>query len=295
MYLSRVTINILLFSCATNGIAENDTLQMNAIQTGHTDTFLYQYLENQYIEPVSSNLLYGSPHLLETTQYPVASPHVSYVPNDWMLLVLVISLLFLSVAWYNFHPRVALSIKAFFALRFFYQLDKEAGLFREAHTYFLYANFLMVIALLFYQVLHQYDLLHEFGHYHPLAVYGIILVTLILLYALKVLIIKMIAWVFNTRKANMIYVENIFVSNMFAGLLLLPVVFYNAFTPSLFNLFIMMGVLVVINSYKLLRGLMFSYAASGFSVYYLFLYLCGVELAPLLVIYKMLTIYLQVS
>jgi hypothetical protein len=290
MYLSRVTVIILLLFYAADGIAQGDSLQMNTIHAGYADTLSYPY-----IEPVSSNLFYGSPHLLVTTEYPEASPQVSYVPNDWMLLVLVISMLFLSVAWYNFHPHVALLIKAFFALRFFYQFDKESALFREAHIYLLYTNFLMVIALLLYQGLHQYDLLNEFGHYHPLAIYGIILATLILLYALKVVIVRLIAWIFNTRKANRIYVENIFVSNIFTGLLLLPVVFYNAFTPSLFNLFIMLGLLVVINLYKFLRGLMLSYAASGFSVYYLFLYLCGIELAPLLVIYKMLTIYLQVS
>lgn len=290
MKLARVAVAILLLFLCMEGFAEHHATADRIMPEGHDEVI--SYAEN---EPVSSSIYYGSPHELKAHTYPDIIPLTSSDPNDWILLVLAVCLLLISVAWYNFSPRMALSLKAFFVLRYFYQLDKEAMFFRETHTYLLTINFLLVAAMLFYQVLDHYTHLALPFYYHPLLMFGVLLIALILFYIIKTILIQLLAWIFITEKSSFIYLENIFLSNIFTGLILLPLVFYNAFSPSLTNIYVMLALLLVINVFKLLRGSMMSYAASGFSLYYLFLYLCGVELAPLLIIYKLMTIYLTVS
>lgn len=290
MKFTRLTVAILLLFLVTKGLAENYSTAVHTMPEGFSETL--RYADNK---PVSSSVFYGSPHKLEAQAYPDIIPYTSGDSNDWILIVLFVNLLLISLAWYNFGVRIAFSIKAFFALRYFYQLDKEALFFRETHTYLLTANFLLVVALLFYQGLDYFDHLGSYAHLHPLIIFGVLLVAFILFYILKAMVIKLIAGIFSTEKASFIYLENIFLSNIFLGLILLPLVFYNAFTPSLANIYAMLVLLLAINLFKLLRGFLLSHTASGFSVYYLFLYLCGVELAPLLIIYKVLTLYLTAS
>ena len=290
MNIARLTVAILLLFLVAEGVAEKDLIVVHAMPEGYAETL--RYAESK---PVSSSHFYGGPHKLEATVYPDIIPFTSADSSDWVLIVLLACMLLISVASYNFSARMAFSIKAFFALRFFYQLDKESMFFRDTPTYLLIANFLLVIALLFYQVLDYYNHLAHFAHFHPLIIFGVLLMAFILFYTIKAMAIKLLAWIFSTEKASFIYLENIFLSNIFLGLILLPIVFYNAFTPSLTNIYVMLALLLAINLYKLLRGSLLAYATSGFSVYYLFLYLCGVELAPLLVIYKVLTIYFTAS
>ncbi len=290
MNFAGLTVATLLLFLCMESFAEHYASTAHAIQDGYAEAI--SYAEN---EPVSSSILYGSPHKLEPQAYPDVIPLTSTDSRDWMLLVLIVCLLLLAVSWYNFSARTAFSLKAFFAVRYFYQLDKEAMFFRDTPTYLLTANFLLVAALLSYQVMDYYNHLAFLSHYRPLLIFGVLLMAFILFYIIKAMLIKLLAGIFSTGKASFIYLENIFLSNIFLGLILLPLVFYNAFTPSLTNIYVMLALLLAINLYKLLRGSLLAYAASGFSVYYLFLYLCGVEFAPLLIIYKVLTMYLPAS
>ncbi len=290
MKFIRLTVAILLLFLFVDGFPVQPATAVDTTTEGYAETL--RYAEN---ETVSSSVFYGSPHKLEPRAFPDIMPFSSADSNDWMLILLFVCLLLISVAWYNFSARFAFSLKAFFALRYFYQLHKEGAFFRETHTYLLTANFLIVVSLLFYQVMDYYSLLDHLSLFHPLSIFGFLVIGFVLFYAIKSIVIKILAWIFSTEKASIIYLENVFVSNIFLGLILLPLVFYNAFTPSLVNIYAMFALLLAINLYRLLRGSLLSYAASGFSPYYLFLYLCGVELAPLLIIYKVLTIYFPAS
>ncbi len=281
---------LIIFALASNA---GDHLVQDSITFGVAPNQNHEVIHETHNQPISSTLFYGTPHLLATEDQLIGKPRETAPGNEWMLLVIFVSTLCLAFAGFHFAPGMALTIKAVVGLRFFYQLVKDAQLLRQANSYLLFVNYLMVIALLFYQVWNQFfpDGESELGK--PFMIYGIVLLAFVVFFMLKTLIVYLIAWVFNTQKASFMYIEHIFVSNVFIGLLFLPLVSYNAFTPSLSNINVMMVLFLLANIYKLIRGAILSYAASGFSTYYLFLYLCGIELAPLLVIYKLLFTYLS--
>ncbi len=240
----------------------------------------------------SSEAFYGNPHLLPVDAEGVMIPLENGTLNDWMLPVIIFGLLLFSIAWYNFAPRVKQSMKATVSLRFFYLVHKEGTFFRETPTYLLFGNFLLTASLLVYQSLQYLALWSQWTTVHPLVEYALLLLALLLFYPLKLGMIRFLAWVFGTQQASHLYSENLFITNNMLGLLLLPLVFYNAFNLSAWLVFFMWIMLIIIYVFKVIRGAYLANRESGFSVYYLFLYLCAVELAPLFVIGKAVTIYL---
>ncbi len=239
----------------------------------------------------SSEAFYGNPHLLPVDAEGVMIPVENGTLNDWMLPVIILGLLFFSIAWYNFSPRVKQSMKATVSLRFFYLIDKEGTFFRETPTYLLFGNFLLTASLLVYQSLQHQDVWPQWMSGQPVAEYALLLLALLLFYPLKLGMIRFLAWVFGTHRASHIYSENLFMTNNMLGLLLLPLVFYNAFNLSAWLLFFMWVMLIIIYVFKVIRGAYLANQESGFSLYYLFLYLCAVELAPLCIIGKAVIIY----
>ena len=241
---------------------------------------------------VSSAFLYGDPHHLAPLGKIEPIQRKDPVFYEWQLYVLLFALFCLALAKYFFPGRLKIMMQSVFSMRLFLQADKENIVLTETPGYLLKINFLLCVSLLLFQTLDYYDLIPADGILHPLLIYAFIAVMAVCFYFLKHLMIRFLAWMFDTHSTSKAYFNNIFVVNHFAGLALLPLVFYQAFNPLSHAVHVAWILLIIINLYKIIRGAMLGHALADFSGYYLFLYLCGVELAPLLIIGKAASVYL---
>jgi len=123
---------------------------------------------------------------------------------------------------------------------------------------------------------------------------GIFAVVLSVLYGVKMLSLRFTGWLTGFKKAADTYIFIIFLINKILGILLLPFIVIIAFgTPVLqypvllISLILIMLMLLMrfLRSYGLLRR---EIKVSGF---HFFVYMTGVELLPLLLIYKTVLIY----
>lgn len=108
-------------------------------------------------------------------------------------------------------------------------------------------------------------------------------------YTGKFLILKIIGWLFDLDREMATYIFNIFIINNVVGLILVPIVALMAYNPSINVYFLTILSLVLIGIaffYRIIRGLLSGMTHSGFSPLYLFLYLCTLEIAPLLVLIR---------
>lgn len=126
--------------------------------------------------------------------------------------------------------------------------------------------------------------------------YGAALVLAI--YLGKFIILKVIGWIFNVGNATDTYIFVIFMVNKMVGIGLVPVLIlmafpYGSFLPVIITLaFIMLALALVyrfIISYKPIRN------EIKVSRFHFFIYLCAFEIAPLLLIYKVLLIFVERS
>ncbi|WP_276480437.1 DUF4271 domain-containing protein [Paraflavitalea pollutisoli] len=114
----------------------------------------------------------------------------------------------------------------------------------------------------------------------------------------KFIILKVVGWIFNVSNATDTYIFVIFMVNKMIGILLLPVLFmiafpYQQFLPVILTLaFITLGLALVyrfIIAYKPIRN------EIKVSRFHFFIYLCAFEIAPLLLIYKVLLNFVERS
>ena len=119
---------------------------------------------------------------------------------------------------------------------------------------------------------------------------------LVVIYLGKFVILKFSGWVFNISRASDTYIFVVFLVNKMLGIFLLPFLIVITFAGTALReivitiSFVMVFVLLVyrvVAAYRPVRN------EIKLTPFYFFLYLCAFEIAPLLLIYKVLLSYLE--
>jgi len=116
------------------------------------------------------------------------------------------------------------------------------------------------------------------------------------IYLVKFLVLKFIGWVFSISRATDIYVFIVFLVNKMLGIFLLPFLIMITFSgPGIREIFITisLAMVFVLWSYRVLAAYRPIRNEIKLTPFYFFLYLCAFEIAPLLLIYKVLFTYLE--
>ena len=117
---------------------------------------------------------------------------------------------------------------------------------------------------------------------------------LLLIYMVKFIVLKLMGWIFNISKATDTYIFIVFMINKIIGILLIPFIVILSFSGRpvqeimvtiSFCLVAFLFIYRFIASYPIIRH------EIKVSIFNFFLYLCAFEIAPLLLIYKVLLTY----
>jgi hypothetical protein len=119
---------------------------------------------------------------------------------------------------------------------------------------------------------------------------------LLLIYLAKYIVISFTGWVFNTKDAAMEYRFVVFLINKLLGIILLPLLFLIAYADNkIQNISITIVICIAVFSLAIRYLVSLARIRKNLSItaFHFFIYLCAVEIMPLLVIYKVL--FLQTS
>jgi hypothetical protein len=106
----------------------------------------------------------------------------------------------------------------------------------------------------------------------------------------RLLLLNIAGIVFNRTRILREYLYNIFIFNKLTGIAILPLIFLLVYTRGVLQeLFFWLTLITVccIFLMRLIRGVVFSYRKEVL-IFYLFLYLCALEIAPLVLLYRWL-------
>jgi hypothetical protein len=106
----------------------------------------------------------------------------------------------------------------------------------------------------------------------------------------RLILINIAGFLFNKVKIMREYLYNIYIFNKLSGLLTLPLMFLLVYTKGLLQEVFFIIVIFVLSSIvimRLIRGVVFSYRKEVL-FFYMFLYLCALEIAPLVLLYRWL-------
>jgi hypothetical protein len=119
---------------------------------------------------------------------------------------------------------------------------------------------------------------------------------LVLLYLLKYLILKIVGWIFNLNRAVDIYLFVVFMTNKVIGCFLLPFLILITFSGEvLTEIGITLSIIMVclFYVYRFIASYSTLHKEIKISGLHFILYLCAFEIAPLVLIYKVLVAYLE--
>lgn len=153
--------------------------------------------------------------------------------------------------------------------------------------------FLFTISLFIGQVVDHLGLKVQIS---KVALYSVIIMVLIVMYLVKTALIRFLGFVFKTGKEAAEYSSSIFIFLNVLGLFMLPIVICLAFVKQINpNVFIYTGYFIILGflCVRLIRGLVIGFNSNRVSKFYLFLYLCTLEIIPLVILIKLFKIYIE--
>lgn len=207
--------------------------------------------------------------------------------ETWVVGVLVFLALFLGVVRYTFPNDLSLLIQAYYQEMILNQISKEDNLLISWPSIFLFVLSGLSLGLFIYLAL----LSGQWGSYPYGGVddFLFISVVIMVLFALKILCLRFVGIFFEGQKTVRQYVVVLYLSYFNAGLIGLPAALTLAFLP--FEsaswlvpviAFLVMA-LLIFRVFKFLASMLYNYR---FSKFYLFVYLCSLEIAPILILLK---------
>jgi len=229
---------------------------------------------------------YSGDNLLHPEEFRIMPLEAQKTPL-WIFWLLILCLGGLSYARMYFPYRSRQYFKALIGNRNFNQMEREGGYFDEPPAWIFFVNFVLVFSLLVVQTILHTGHSINFGDISKLSLLLITALLVLSFFFFKYLITGFIAWVFQNQAANSAYTRNIYLFNNLVGILILPVVIYYAYNPSLAALYTGWVIVGALNVLKVYRGVAIANNRSAFSPYYLILYLCTVECIPILLIAKL--------
>jgi len=205
--------------------------------------------------------------------------------QDWIALVLLVSVAIFAFARYNFGRRMGQLLKACFLPRAVAHLYREGNPFNEQVTLALGAIYLLTSSLFIFVVLDYFNWLPT-GLVDDEWIYVTILGANSVYWLLKAAANRMLAHIFKTYDATGSYLLNNLLFNLTLGLLLLLLLPFMVYTGSEFIIKAGLYLAAALLVYKVFRGIMVGISITRFPLFYLFLYITALELAPILLIVK---------
>ena len=217
---------------------------------------------------------------------PVVPSHRSSEPSHrytpLSMIVSFIGLILVTLGINVDRSRFAKLTKAFYntnALKGLHRTRKGSITLQDV---LLYVAFFVNVSLFAYLVLKDAPSSARYNSW------GMIILALAGIYLLRHIFQNVLSYTFLFEDQSRLHGFSIMVHNLMVGIAVLPILIALQFGPENYQVFIYIGLIIIGLGYMLRqgKGLLLSTSIRGFNVMYFFIYLCAVEIAPILILLK---------
>lgn len=211
----------------------------------------------------------------------------SRVNEDWITIHIVLALTVFAWTRIFYYNRLKQVFRSFFGIRFQGMMMREGNVLRERISIALMIVFLISASLAIYLVFTRLmewpsDQLKSFR------LFSLIMLIVIFFWILKNISNIIVGNVFQNPVILSDYLVTNFVFNIVTGSVLLPVLVLAVYVPSIEMVYLAAMIWVLFFLYRLIRLLVSSLSYTKFSLFNRILYLCTFEIAPIIVIIKLI-------
>ena len=178
-------------------------------------------------------------------------------------------------------------VKAFYINRYSNQLGRDEITIGNRVSIFLSSLFIISFSLFIYHVANYYG----FRRNDNDAIFFIqIIIAICTIYGIKIVIVRFFGFIFQDQKDSGEYSMMVFLFCNILGLFFLPIVVCMSFVKDVSPLIFIYsgyGVFVLLLLIRVLRGIIIGINSIRVSKFYLFLYLCTLEILPFVIMAKL--------
>jgi len=220
----------------------------------------------------------------------VRDGHNRPLRDPWIIIIIVSLLLYTAALNIALNKDVAYVLQSFYSKRVLSQAGKEEGFVSSWAFLGLFLLFCLTCGLFLYQ-LAAYK-----GVYYVVSgtrLYVSLTIIIIVLFALKFLALKFLGFVFDMNRLVSEYLNILHLTYFNLAFIFLPVVVCfsllgNRYVPALLDVTLIITVIIFVWQY--LRSSVNIISTFRFHKFYLFTYLCALEICPVLILIKALNI-----
>jgi len=209
---------------------------------------------------------------------------------DWIFGVLVFC--FILLAWtlvYHF-KRFTTILSSTYSKRYLSQLEREGNILHERISVSLTTVYIISISLL----IHQFNVIYfhwSNPYINGFTLFLLILTGVSLFWFFKIIVMNILGVIFRTQQSNHEYLVNIILFSTLSALCILPFLILGIYLNSNTLLFICLIFIALLFIIRFFKGMFIGVSLTRFSYLFLFVYLCALELLPLVVIVKLIMLY----
>ena len=227
-------------------------------------------------------------------QHELTPVHDGAVPLNashplWLFLILILIAALAITARIFYRKNISELARAFLSLSVTNQLMRDESILLQRTSLLLTVIFNLTAAFMLWQFGAAFasGLPFALSDFSRFLVFAFIIAVI---YTMKYLLLKLAGFIFGLDEEIDAYIFNIFLSNNFFGMVLFPGAVLLFLYPQLSQSSIVSTIVIITAAlfflYRILRGILIGRALPSYSPVYLFLYLCALEIAPLLVLLK---------
>lgn len=264
----------------------NDSIHQGKTYFPSPDQLQNNATESSKAAGVKDTVITVKPFLQES---PV-NYNVQHLPknnNDWIIYVLLVFSFIISLIWYYLPERIVSLVNITPKARDSRYRDNS----RTAETpgmvilLFLIINYYFTLSLFLFLSTTNFNIV--LGRLLTNEYFLFFLVAVITCYAYRLIIIYFTGFIFNTAEVAAKQIKLYVNIDNLTGLLYIPIIFLMVFLKTEILIYFGILILVVFQIYKWLQTFMLGKSIQGFSVLHLFMYLCTLEIVPLIVLIKL--------
>ena len=263
-------------SIATFYIKPGDPLRRNLL----TDTLLKMYLYKGH----------GFWDMPLTSKSYLREGKSRQTRDQWIIVIIIGLLIYTAVLHRLMHKDFESVWLSFYNKRMLTQVSKEDNLISFWTFVGLFLLFGLTFGLFLYQLAAYYHVFYRIG---GLQLFAFLSFTIIILFAAKFLLLKFIGYVFDINKLVSEYLSVLYLTYFNIAFVFLPVVVCFCLVSAAVIPFILAAALVlivIIFIWQYIRSSVNIISNILFHKFYLFVYLCALEICPILILIKALNI-----
>lgn len=206
----------------------------------------------------------------------------------WLMIVIILCIMILGYLFSAFNSRFVLVLKSLVQNRAVEQFSREEYSLSHPASIFLSINFLLAVSLFLLLVLTPMDGILRID----LTLFSFIKIVLLVfaIYAAKIFVIRLVGFIFDREAVAREYIFLVYLVSQAAGVAMIPVIVFVAYAPEwLSEISFYLGIAILAASYilRIAKGILANLSGGHMSAIYLLLYLCTLEILPVLFAYKL--------